>query len=503
MKRIEMWLVICMLLLTGCAKETDRYTSEEVLELLRAYYSPYYVEESGIIENADGEAYDPNIEMYDVCENYDEESRLAGEKFYEVKVNLATGEAQELGESGSITDSYNLEDINQTAVEKESNDDAKDPKNEKENTIAAFQGEIEQYKYLDRDDRFLFWLKDGNYIITELNGKIIMDTDVKLESEYLLIEDERIQDIFGNDVEDRFIQDETHEKILNVCHMEARDVIWVWESQETPLDTKIIIKGFDEEGNELCRINSDDPQIEEKNLSDNFKDITHIEYSGDVTCRIVDKNRRELFSINIETGELLDPQGEFSDGFAVIEFNQYIQDIHGNTVKELPYDIFKDVANYREGLFFSGTSRKFYDIELNEKIDLSNYNILYGGDEWKEEYSFKDGYCGIEASNENGTRFYGVINQEGDWVVEMSDTLSAQGDEYRGKLTETKLNLGGRFYDIETKEITDPPEGFWEKAPDLINGAYYFLNDEEVIFYCYDIDNDIISKAGETEEKIH
>lgn len=503
MKRIEMWLVICMLLLTGCAKETDRYTSEEVLELLRAYYSPYYVEESGIIENADGEAYDPNIEMYDVCENYDEESRLAGEKFYEVKVNLATGEAQELGESGSITDSYNLEDINQTAVEKESNDDAKDPKNEKENTIAAFQGEIEQYKYLDRDDRFLFWLKDGNYIITELNGKIIMDTDVKLESEYLLIEDERIQDIFGNDVEDRFIQDETHEKILNVCHMEARDVIWVWESQETPLDTKIIIKGFDEEGNELCRINSDDPQIEEKNLSDNFKDITHIEYSGDVTCRIVDKNRRELFSINIETGELLDPQGEFSDGFAVIEFNQYIQDIHGNTVKELPYDIFKDVANYREGLFFSGTSRKFYDIELNEKIDLSNYNILYGGDEWKEEYSFKDGYCGIEASNENGTRFYGVINQEGDWVVEMSDTLSAQGDEYRGKLTETKLNLGGRFYDIETKEITDSPEGFWEKAPDLINGAYYFLNDEEGIFYCYDIDNDIISKAGETEEKIH
>ena|GEM_PF-6078060 len=85
----------------------------------------------------------------------------------------------------------------------------------------------------------------------------------------------------------------------------------------------------------------------------------------------------------------------------------------------------------------------------------------------------------------------------------MSDTLSAQGDEYRGKLTETKLNLGGRFYDIETKEITDPPEGFWEKAPDLINGAYYFLNDEEGIFYCYDIDNDIISKAGETEEKIH
>ena len=501
MKRMATWLIMFLLLLSGCAKETDQFDSKKVLELLQVYYSPYYVEESGIIENSDGEAYDPNIEMYDVCEDYNEESELAGEKLYEVKVNLATGEAQELGENGSVMDSFNLRDINSASVEEESNDYKEKAKNEKGNTIAAFQGEIEQYKYLDRDERFLFWLRDGEYVITDLNGVIIEDADGKLKSDYLATEDEGIQDIFGNDVEERFIQDAEHEKILSVCRMEDRDVIWVWESQETPLDTKIIIKGFDEEGNELCRINSDDPQIKKENVSDNFKDITHIEYSGDVTCRIVDKNRRDLFSVNIETGELLDPRGEFSDGFAVVEFDHYIQDIHGNTVKELPYDIFKNTANYREGLFFSGTSKKFYDVELNERIDLSDYNISYGGDEWKEEYSFKDGYCGIEALNENGTRFYGVINQKGDWVVEMSDTLSAQGDKYRGKATETKLNLGRRFYDIETKEFTTPPEGFWEKDPDLINGAYYFLNDEEGIFYCYDIDKDIISKVGETEEK--
>lgn len=500
MKRIVVWLSVCVLL-SGCAKETEGYDREKVLELLQAYYSPYYVEESGIIENSDGEAYDSNIEMYDVCEDYNEESDLAGEKIYEVKVNLATGEAQELSESGSVMDSFNLKDILSASVEKKSNDNKEEDKNEKENTIAAFQGEIERYKYLDRDERFLFCLRDGEYVITDLNGEIIENADGKLKSDYLTVEDDGVQDVFGNDVEDRFIQDEEHEKILSVCRMEDRDVIWVWESQETPLDTKILIKGYDEEGNELCRINSDDPQIEKENMSDNFKDITHIEYSGDVTCRIVDKNRRDLFSVNIETGELLDPRGEFSDGFAVVEFDHYIQDIHGNTVKELPYDIFKKTANYREGLFFSGTSKKFYDVELNERIDLSDYNISYGGDEWKEEYSFKDGYCGIEAINENGTRFYGVINQEGDWVVEMSDTLSVQGDEYGGKATETKLKLGKRFYDIETKEFTSPPEGVWEKDPDLVNGIYYFLNDEEGNFYCYDVDKDILSKVGEPEEK--
>ena len=121
MKRIVVWLSVCVLL-SGCAKETEGYDREKVLELLQAYYSPYYVEESGIIENSDGEAYDSNIEMYDVCEDYNEESDLAGEKIYEVKVNLATGEAQELSESGSVMDSFNLKDILSASVEKKSND---------------------------------------------------------------------------------------------------------------------------------------------------------------------------------------------------------------------------------------------------------------------------------------------------------------------------------------------------------------------------------------------
>ena len=162
MKRIVVWLSVCVLL-SGCAKETEGYDREKVLELLQAYYSPYYVEESGIIENSDGEAYDSNIEMYDVCEDYNEESDLAGEKIYEVKVNLATGEAQELSESGSVMDSFNLKDILSASVEKKSNDNKEEDKNEKGNTIAAFQGEIERYKYLDRDERFLFCLRDGEY----------------------------------------------------------------------------------------------------------------------------------------------------------------------------------------------------------------------------------------------------------------------------------------------------------------------------------------------------
>lgn len=501
MKRI-VTLLLCLLLVSGCGEEAKNCTSEEALEMLQTYYEPYYVEESAIVESSDEDDYDPNIEMYNVCKDYDEEYGMAGEILFEVKVNLRTGQAEELGNSGSVMDSYNLKDIDTGDNEEKEELDVEysEEKEQKENTIASYQGEIQRYEYLDRDNLFLFWLKDGNHVITDLQGKILENADVELKSEYLTVE-EGIWDIFGNDVQDRFIHDDSHEKILNVCRMDERDVIWVWESQETALDTKIVIKGFDEKGNELYRINSDDPQIEEANLSGGFKDISYVEYSGDVTCRIVDKNRRDLFSINMETGELLDPRGQFSDGFAVIDFNNYIQDIHGNTVRELPYDTFKATANYREELFFSATSGKFYDIDLNEKIDLSNYDILCWGDEWKEEYCFKDGYCGIEASNENGTRFYGVIDKQGNWIVEMSDTLAFQGDKYRGKVTETKLNLGGRFYDIETQEFTEPPEGFWEQGPELIDGVYYFLNKEEGTFYCYDADRNEISRLDQKERE--
>lgn len=110
MKKIIVWLLACGLLLSGCEEGADQYTSEEVLTLLEEYYSPYYVKET---ENGDTdeEASGSNIETYDVYEDYDEEYEIAGEKIYEVKVNLITGQLKQkiVGESGGL--STNLEQI--------------------------------------------------------------------------------------------------------------------------------------------------------------------------------------------------------------------------------------------------------------------------------------------------------------------------------------------------------------------------------------------------------
>ena len=107
MKKIIVWLLACGLLLSGCEEEADQYTSEEVLALLEEYYSPHYVKETEN-EDTDEEASGSNIETYDVYEDYDEEYEIAGEKIYEVKVNLITGQLEEktVGESGGIIQEF-------------------------------------------------------------------------------------------------------------------------------------------------------------------------------------------------------------------------------------------------------------------------------------------------------------------------------------------------------------------------------------------------------------
>lgn len=369
---------------------------------------------------------------------------------------------------------------------------------------SAYQGNIEKFTYLSRDELFLLEMNNDDRVLVNTEGKI--QNSKELKSDYLYTEGtkteaKQIYDMYDNNVQDRFIEDDKREKILDICRIDTQDVIWVWESQENPSSSLIIIKAFDENGKELCRVDSNNP-IFNKNVSDNFKDITSVVYSGDVTCRIryTDASTNELFSVNVETGEIIDiayglESPVYSDGYAI--GSEGIQDIHGNKKCDLPYDTFgNDLTRYSDGLFMSLKTKKFYDINLNEKIDLSNYDVLFwnGNDygSWKNAYVFKDGYCGIEVENENGTRFYGVIDKKGNWILELTDesSLNAGAGDYCGKVTDTKIRLGSRIYDFKTKTFQDTPFYLVNDVDSiLLRNKYYYINDENEFCY-YDPDTD-------------
>lgn len=139
---------------------------------------------------------------------------------------------------------------------------------------------------------------------------------------------------------------------------------------------------------------------------------------------------------------------------------------------------FGEVARNSEGLFLSKTSKKFKDMQLNEIIDLSNYDLISrNGNIGDEQYIFKDGYCGKEAQNENGIPFYGVIDTIGNWVVELTDTLSVQWDKYYGKITDTKIRLGSKPYDIDTQQIQDIPSSINDNNSAVCDKNYYYVDE--------------------------
>lgn len=366
--------------------------------------------------------------------------------------------------------------------------------------IEKYQGGIIKFSFLERDGLFHLKLADGENVIVDSNGKI--QDPLSLNSDYLYCtgevtsDNKQIFDLFDNNVQERFIKDSAHEKILGICKMDTKDVIWVWESQETPMSSLFIIKGFDEKGTELCRIESSNQSFSE-GKAELFKYITHVQYTGDTTCEILytQTNYNGLFIINVETGEILEPNKLFSEGYATA--SNKIVDVHGNIIHSFSDSSFSKLADYNEGVFFNAITKKFYDINLNEVIDLSNYDLVYWGNEWIEDYVFEDGYCGIEAKNESGTRFFGVIDLNGNWVVEMTDIRSGMFDTYDGKVTDTIIRLENKLYNIETGEIKDCPS--YLTGAILHENKYYYLDEDNHSIYSYDPQSGQSMMLGDSE----
>lgn len=374
-----------------------------------------------------------------------------------------------------------------------------------------YQGMVEEFSYLVRDELFHLKLTNGEAVYIDLAGK--EQYPDKLNSDYLSTDaitmddgrvyDFEIYDLHGNNVSNRFIKDRDHEQVLGICRMDDYDIVCVLSFEETPLSSLAVVKIYDEKGNELCRVDSDNEYF--KNGIDSFKRFDRVEYAGDMVCRIKDTSKQRVFSINVETGELLDPTGNFSDGYAVVSTyeGKKIQDVHGNYVVDLDGDEFDTVMDYSDGLFMSLSSGIFYNLYLNKVIDLSQYDLIWSSSadvsqrrDWSKadkEFVFKDGFCNITVKNESGTRFHGIIDTNGNWVKELSDIQTSEYDE---RISETKIEIGSQIYDIKTKIYTDMPSDV--KGGKWVNGKYYYINDYNE--FCIFTLDDTLAESDEKEE---
>ena len=188
----------------------------------------------------------------------------------------ANNEKDDTSNGITETDSEHLE------LDEPSDNNIDDSESVKEiNAEENFQGLISDIKYLERDELLCISLTDYTTIFYDVKNNNLIN-DPELKSEYLTAEREsdsnkniRVYDFLGNDVTDRFIADFEHENIIGVCHLEANDVIWVKEYNETPEHSEIIVKAFDELGNEICRVSSDNEYFAEMvDYIERFKNIS-------------------------------------------------------------------------------------------------------------------------------------------------------------------------------------------------------------------------------------
>ena len=378
----------------------------------------------------------------------------------------------------------------------------------------SIEDKFTSVSYLDRDDLFLLTTENGEKYVTDRYGNAKKLENATLKSLYLrtitneISNPSKVYDIYDNDLTSQFIKDKNHETLLGVCKMEDKDVVWVKRREETPENSRVIFTAYNEAKEPIVQFDSNNPAIYKESVDwvKGLMNISRANYIGSNVCMIgsicVNVDTQELFEADEEPfARIREGEGEakFIDGYAVVNqhFGRNIRDVHGNYLYSKDgEDILDNALPYSCGLFFNKETQKFYDVNLNEKIDLSQYKTAVARSA-VDEPMFIDGYCGIVVRNDAGTEFFGIIDTNGNWVMELTDTVSEQWNGYFRKISDNTLQLlGGKIYNIQTKTVSDDPrKDFNRNEHDIIvDGTLYYVNNGK--FNSYDYDNkvgDVIS----------
>ncbi len=363
------------------------------------------------------------------------------------------------------------------------------------NTIEQYQGMIDEAYYLDKDQLFLLKLTNGNQILVELDGRCSSKDLGDLQSRYLGLSSlNDLKDIYG--VVQSFSDDpDALYSYHAVASTPYGDIIWVQTETSDINGTTSTLTAYDEWGNEIYKLDSNNPIFSESGRSkDDLRNsvgdgCNGVSYRGDGIFGVAN------LLINIDTGEIFADYGEdFNEGYSISV--EGIRDTHGQFVIDATSSpAFQEIVNddsiftqFYNGLFYESVSQKFYDINLNCIIDLSQYDII------SEDLKFNDNLCAVRLKNPDKVALYGIIDKNGDWVFEPSDDTDLPNFyPYNGRLSINKIELGSAYniaynkiYDLESQDFIFTPI-YGDEVANL-GGYCFFLSSGEL--RCYDIEDE-------------
>lgn len=403
--------------------------------------------------------------------------------------------------------SHNTNDIeNKSEIESVSN------KKEEESTEIKniVDVELKSVKYTgDYDNRFLGISNDNVYLFNE-DGQILKVysgnsnpteffntiyakqyvNSAKQKSYY------KITDVNGSDITYKYINSD--DKFYNIYLVDESPMILasIFEENPTASIAKLVLKDVD--GDIKYSVSTEDESLKSNKIDVKyFKSSTlEVDYIGDGIVYLKDKPYS--YFINIKTKEVFQDTYEAHSSY-INGYMSYrsvggngILDVHGNQVLD---DTSKKLdCTYSDGVYYNFKDKKFYDLNGDTVIDLSEYDVessdKYSGVSARnklEEYVFDEyGYCNIVVKNPSGKKYYGIINKDGEWIKELQSTEIRYKKELYEDVILYEDYEGYKVYDIKNKKdigtaMTSTNQSFVKD--NFFKGNYIDIKDGKIYMY--------------------
>ena len=382
--------------------------------------------------------------------------------------------------SVSVTTTDSLTD---SGSEKENDLDIKDNENNANNSnicnaFEEYNGQIQYAKYMAEEKGFLLTSDSDEQIIISRDGTEVKDWE---------------------DNSQGIVPEASNEEYLGGGSPIMNDrngvvVTWTKELQSDLSGTVYTLRAYDKSSNVIFKIDSNAAYFKtegKENLLADLPTYQNVAYVGNGVFNF------GSFMVNIDDQKVFDSYGEnFENGYGVSVHG--IRDVHGNFVINGETNTeFQEIAGYgnflnqfSNGLFYEGSTQKFYDINLNVVIDFSEYDV------YSTNMTFIDGLCAVTIKNPDNVLLYGLIDTKGNWVYGPTDSARELWTfyPYSGRLSKNKilfgtLGAGYQVYDLTDQEFIYLPVSNYDNNDIVVLGGYvYYLTEGKI--KCYDIENE-------------
>ena len=366
------------------------------------------------------------------------------------------------------------------------------------NTVSI--GEVKSVRYSGYKD-YYYTSVDGKAYLFDTTGKIIKTyaygevcpteffdgiaikkmVDTAHNNGYYVI-----TDYDGNVITSKYVS--SADRFFKIYNLNDEPLIaaFVFNDTATTSEGQVVFKTKD--GKDKYVFSTEDDNMKSNGIDVSYlkNTDTSLSYMGDGMVYLHNWYKNSYF-LNLETKEIFkdtfNAHGDYINGYLSFNGNGGcgIVDTHGNNI--MKSDMPRLQCIYSQGLYYNCTDNKFYNIEGECVIDLSQYDVKnpykWSGtnDDRIKRYVFdENGICSITINNPSGKEYNGLINTKGEWLIELqTDSIS-----YFTSIGNNRLILntktGYMAYDITTKEYIG-------KSIDIItNDMLYGYHDGTVVY---------------------